>query len=200
LHELWLLLAAKNIKSCIIYRTIEESCRTPARPDGYMLPTQESKPRLSISKIASFFFSFPSNLRWIFLVLLLLFIFSASGLLLLKNYTGLMQTNSSSQTNCSTFLREGNILTWKIKNHGRLGNVGTLKIRNVDSGTGEWVGDQINKTKNNIRTAMTGTLNGSTMSLLHPSGAERWLGICKSRKIEGSIETTYDSQLTFEMQ
>jgi hypothetical protein len=171
-----------------------------------MLPTQDSKPKPNISKqnfvskIARVISSVPGNLRWTFLILLLLLIFSAYGLLLLKNSTGSLQADSSSQNNCSAFLREGNILTWKIKNHGRLGNIGTLEIRNVDSATGEWVGDQVNETKNNIGTIVTGTLDGSTLSLLHPSGAERWFGMCKSRKIEGSIKTTYDSQLTFEMQ
>jgi hypothetical protein len=171
-----------------------------------MLPTQESKPKASISKqnfiftIARFFSSFPVSLRWTFLILLLILIFSTYGLLLLKYFTGSLQTNSSSQNNCSTFFQEGNILTWKIKNHGKPGNSGTLGIINVDSATGDWVGDQITKTKNNIKIRITGTLNGSTMSLLHPSGAERWFGICKNRKIEGSIKTTYDSQLTFEMQ
>lgn len=109
-------------------------------------------------------------------------------------------TTFSSQNNCSALFREGNILSWKIRNYGKLGNVGTLEIRNVDFKSNKWVGDQITETKDDIKIRVTGTFNGFTMSLLHPSGAESWFGICNSRKIEGSIKTTYDSQLTFEMQ
>jgi hypothetical protein len=105
----------------------------------------------------------------------------------------------SSQNNCSALFREGNILSWKIRNYGKLGNVGTLEIKNVDSAS-KWVGDQIIQTKDDLKIRVTGTFNGFTMSLLHPSGAESWFGICNSRKIEGSIKTTYNSQLTFEMQ
>ena len=170
-----------------------------------MLPTQKSKPKSNIakqnniSKTARIIYLVPANLRWILLILLLLLIFSTCGLLLLKNFTGLLQTNLPLSNNCSAFFREDNILTWKIRNHGKPGNMGTLEIRDIDSGTGKWDGDQINKTKNNIKTRITGTFNSSNMSLLHPSGVERWIGICKNRKIEGSIKTTYDSQLTFEM-
>lgn len=109
-------------------------------------------------------------------------------------------TTFSSQNNCSALFREGNILSWKIRNYGKLGNVGTLKIKNVDSANTKWVGDQITQTKDDLKIKVTGTFNGFTMSLLHPSGAESWFGICNSRKIEGSIKTTYNSQLTFEMQ
>lgn len=108
-------------------------------------------------------------------------------------------TTFSSQNNCSALFQEENILSWKIRNHGKLGNVGTLEIRNVDSATSKWVGDQITQTKDDLKIRVTGTFNGFTMSLLHPSGAESWFGICNRRKIEGSIQTTYDSQLTFEM-
>lgn len=106
---------------------------------------------------------------------------------------------SSTQNTCSDLLREGNTLNWKIRNYGKLGNIGTLRIRNVDSATGEWIGEQITETKDDIKNRVTGTFNDSTMSLLHPNGAERWFGTCHSRKIEGSIKTTYASQLTFEM-
>jgi hypothetical protein len=106
---------------------------------------------------------------------------------------------SSLQDTCSSILREGNILNWKIRNYRKLGNIGTLEIKNVDSVTGGWIGDQITENKDDIKIRVTGTFSSSTMSLIHPNGAERWFGNCRSGKIEGSIETTYASQLTFEM-
>lgn len=108
-------------------------------------------------------------------------------------------TTFPAQNNCSAFFREGKILSWQIRNYGKPGNAGILKIEKVDSTTGEWVGEQITETKNGIRIRVTGTSSGFTMSLLHPSGVETWFGICKSREIEGSIQTTYESLLSFEM-
>lgn len=171
-----------------------------------MLPTQVSKPKLStlkqhfIFKVGKVTYSIPASLRWIFIVLLLLLIFSIGSLKILKNFTSLSQTNLPLLDNCSTFFREENVLTWKIKNYGKPGNIGTLEIKTVDPTKGKWEGNQINETNNNTKTKMTGTFNRSTMSLIHPSGVEKWIGICKNRKIKGSIKTTYDSQLTFEMQ
>jgi hypothetical protein len=171
-----------------------------------MLPTQESKLKLHTPKqnptfkIARVIYSAPASLRWIFAILLFLLVFSTSGLLLLKNFTGLSQTNLPSLNKCSAFFQEENILTWKIRNHGKPGNMGTLEIKTIDSAKGQWEGNQINKTNNSIKTRITGTFNNSTMSLLHPSGVEKWIGICKDTSIEGSIKTTYNSQLTFEMQ
>jgi hypothetical protein len=171
-----------------------------------MLPIQKPKPKLNTSrqnstfKIARVIYSTPASLRWIFAVLLLLLVFSTGGLLLLKSFTGLSQTNFPSLNKCSAFFQEENILSWKIKNYGKPGNMGTLEIKAIDSKKGKWEGNQINETNNNIKTKMIGTFNSSTMSLLHPSGVEKWMGICKDRKIEGFIKTTYNSQLTFEMQ
>jgi hypothetical protein len=143
---------------------------------------------------------FSVELIWILLLLTSLLICSIFGLLWLKNSSKLLQMNSLLKGNCSSFFQKGSILKWRIKNYGRTGNIGTLEIINVDAVTGQWVGSQITKTKNNINIRMTGVLKGSTMSLIHPTGGERWFGICEKGGIKGSIKTTYDSQLMFEMQ
>lgn len=123
------------------------------------------------------------------------------GLVLNLNSLPQNQVKTSlTQNNCSALFFEGNVINWKIKNYGKLGNAGTLEIKNMDAVTGNWIGEQITQTKNNIKIRVTGKIDGFTMSLIHPSGAESWFGICQNRTIEGSIETTYDSQLTFEMQ
>lgn len=143
---------------------------------------------------------FSIELNWIMLSLTLLLTCSIFGLLWLKNSSKLLQGNLLPKDDCSSFFQKGSILKWRIENHGRTGNIGTLEIINVDTVTGQWVGSQITETKNNIHIRMTGILKGATMSLIHPTGRERWFGICEKGGIKGSIRTTYDSQLMFEMQ
>lgn len=141
-----------------------------------------------------------SGLGWILFSLALLLICSFFRLLLLKNSSKLSQENSLLKNDCSSFFQKGGTLRWRIKNYGKTVNTGTLEVINVDTVTGQWVGSQITETKNNINIRMTGVFKGSTISLIHPTGRERWFGICEKGGIKGSVKTTYDSQLTFEMQ
>jgi hypothetical protein len=150
-----------------------------------------------VSKIGGVIEVHPTLVRWVAPLGLLLLVV---GIILNLNASPNQVVMSSSSNNCSALLREGNVLRWKVRNSGKLGNTGTLEIKNVDATTGKWVGDQITQTKDDIKISVTGTFKGFTMSLLHPSGVENWFGICGNSKIEGSIQTTYKSQLTFEMQ
>ncbi len=100
---------------------------------------------------------------------------------------------------CAAFFLENAVLTWKITDNGNPGNFGTLQIVDVNSATGAWIGDQITKSKEDVKIRLSGHFDGTEMTLNHPNGAETWLGNCGDRTIEGRIETTYPSQLTFEM-
>ena len=108
--------------------------------------------------------------------------------------------NGASAPNiCATLLQKGSILNWKVRNYGKLDNIGTLKINHADVAKGEWAGDQITETKGNVSTSVTGTFSNSTMVMNHPTEPEEWNGNCRDRKVTGSIKTNYVSELTFEM-
>jgi hypothetical protein len=100
---------------------------------------------------------------------------------------------------CAAFFSENAVLIWKIMDNGNPGNFGILQIVDVNSETGAWIGDQITKSKGDVKIRLSGRFEGAEMTLNHPNGAETWLGNCGDRTIEGTIETTYPSQLTFEM-
>jgi len=104
-----------------------------------------------------------------------------------------------SLSGCAAFFAENAVLPWKITDNGNPGNFGTLKIVDVNSTTGAWIGDQITESKGDVKIRISGRFDGAEMTLNHPNGAETWLGNCGDRTIEGTIETTYPSQLTFEM-
>ncbi|MGB3200998.1 MAG: hypothetical protein WBA99_08845 [Nodosilinea sp.] len=100
---------------------------------------------------------------------------------------------------CAVFFSENAALTWKITDNGNPGNFGTLHIVDVNAATGAWIGDQITESKGGVKIRLSGHFDGTKMTLNHPNGAETWLGNCGDRTIEGTIQTTYPSQLTFEI-
>jgi hypothetical protein len=104
-----------------------------------------------------------------------------------------------SPSGCAAFFSENAVLTWKITDNGNPGNFGTLQIVDVNSATGAWIGDQITESKDDVKIRVSGRFEGAEMTLNHPNGAETWLGNCGDRTIAGTIQTTYPSQLTFEM-
>jgi hypothetical protein len=106
---------------------------------------------------------------------------------------------ASAQNICATLLQKGSMLNWKVRNYGKLDNIGTLNIHYIDVVKGEWAGNQITETKGNVEVSVTGSFSNSTMVMLHPTEPEEWHGNCRDRRITGSIKTNYASELTFEM-
>ncbi|PZV01889.1 MAG: hypothetical protein DCF32_15655 [Leptolyngbya sp.] len=99
---------------------------------------------------------------------------------------------------CAALLSQGTTLTWSTRNFGKGDNSGTLQILSANAEDKKWEGDQVTKADGAVF-RVSGSFDGTEMTMDHPTEPEVWFGRCGSSEIKGVIKTTYESQLTFEM-
>jgi len=75
-------------------------------------------------------------------------------------------------------------------------NRGTLTILSVPQ-AGRWSGRQVTQTSGNAVVDLGGQFDGSNMTLVNGSYAERWTGTCNARGIGGRVND--DPNATFLM-
>jgi hypothetical protein len=98
--------------------------------------------------------------------------------------------------NCSVFLVKGRTLNWTSMSNGMPVNRGTLTILSVPQ-AGRWSGRQVTQTSGNAVVDLGGQFDGSNMTLVNGSYAERWTGTCNARGIGGRVND--DPNTTFLM-
>jgi len=98
--------------------------------------------------------------------------------------------------NCSVFLIKGRTLNWMSMSNGMPVNRGTLTILSVPQ-AGRWSGRQVTQTSGNAVVDLGGQFDGSNMTLVNGSYAERWTGTCNARGIGGRVND--DPNATFLM-
>ena len=98
--------------------------------------------------------------------------------------------------NCSVFLIKGRTLNWMSMSNEMPVNRGTLTILSVPQ-AGRWSGRQVTQTSGNAVVDLGGQFDGSNMTLVNGSYAERWTGTCNARGIGGRVNE--DPNATFLM-
>jgi len=98
--------------------------------------------------------------------------------------------------NCSVFLIKGRTLNWMSMSNEMPVNRGTLTILSVPQ-AGRWSGRQVTQTSGNAVVDLGGQFDGSNMTLVNGSYAERWTGTCNARGIGGRVND--DPNATFLM-